>query len=497
MARSAQVEGQRRPPSIAALAAQAGVSYVTMWNAVCELRQSGAWQQARPAIDDESMPWRRCKWERVRGAIERDMVDGVLAPESLLPSVKELASRYGACAHTVRKATNALVYDGRLEPATRGLMVRSFAHRHGAHRVVLIARGHSYGDLAENAPQRGCLRILEAECSRRGLTLQTEFVYYRAEGVPRLTRSIAAIESESDRHGQTLGYIIWEQAMGEQTLGILCRELRPTGKPVAVWLGEGSRVGRRAPSAMFGFFATTTYEGIGVHVGRYLLELGHRTIAFVSSRSDDEPSRSMLGGLKTASRTSGVGGGVLPLFCEVDSDVASDATHEQTRQFIEGHLFPFGNPTRATPRRRHRMMNQRMRVMRQVDKALRVQVLQKALTPRLRQALSDTSITAWVAANDNVGVECVNFLADAKADVARRLSVVGVGNTEEALLHNMTSYSLNYPALMSAMLSHVLHPYTRAGRDSRCHRVAGFVVPRGSTARACAADTSERPHASI
>lgn len=93
--------------SITALAARAGVSYVTMWNAVGRLKAQGKLHGAyrvsvmpRPSEAAEPVSSPRDPLEK---QFTRDLLDGAITRGPDLLSVKELTNRYGTSPATLRR----------------------------------------------------------------------------------------------------------------------------------------------------------------------------------------------------------------------------------------------------------------------------------------------------------------------------------------------------------------------------------------------------------
>jgi DNA-binding GntR family transcriptional regulator len=120
--------GQKHLPTLARLAELAKVSRRTMWNAVQLLKNDGIVNvhvggyitPVRQAVDKiESSPGSGLKWERIRSQLHREIMDGRILANSLLPPVGELMVRFGACSATIRKALLALCEAGCIVPYKR------------------------------------------------------------------------------------------------------------------------------------------------------------------------------------------------------------------------------------------------------------------------------------------------------------------------------------------------------------------------------------------
>jgi len=131
----ASAGAEARLPTVVELAGQAGVSPGAMWRVVNRLAREGV-LVARPrsgirlgterALPDRGQPVAASvpagqKWQRVRIAVESDLLRGKYPAGELLPPVKQLRGMYGACYATVRKALDSLVAGRLLAGALPGL----------------------------------------------------------------------------------------------------------------------------------------------------------------------------------------------------------------------------------------------------------------------------------------------------------------------------------------------------------------------------------------
>lgn len=113
------------------------------------------------------------------------------------------------------------------------------------------------------------------------------------------------------------------------------------------------------------------------------------------------------------------------------------------------------------------------------------QTLETPMRPLFGKALADASITAWVGVTDDVALCALDFLRSRGVRVPRSISVIGFDDRLDSLPAGLTSYNFNAPAVLVAMLDHVLGGRMLKGtRDAEPIEVPGLIVERASTARA-------------
>jgi len=82
-----------------------------------------------------------------------------------------------------------------------------------------------------------------------------------------------------------------------------------------------------------------------------------------------------------------------------------------------------------------------------------------------------------VVFNDLLALPILDQLSEERVRVPDELSVVSFDNTMPAQLKGLSSYSFNYPAIVNAMLEHILDPKRTRSGDGVVE-VPGMVVER-------------------
>ncbi|MBD3243216.1 MAG: GntR family transcriptional regulator [Chitinivibrionales bacterium] len=471
-----RIRGARRHemlPSVASLARECGVAYVTMWKALDHLRDQGA-IRARPRRGIEVLnpirppgsavspaPPRSelgTKWQRVTTALRRDLVRGFFAPGTALPSVKELTEQYGVCAATLSKALHELVEDGTLLRQRTRYVPRPALPGRPASVVLLAARGTADATVEITHPRiPEYLRALEHTCSLKKVRL-TIVPYDVAHGRLHDSDFVDALRARGRRCDTVLGTLVWQAGIDSRPWTDLMRLFVPLSKPIAMFdeSGESSlpRVagaGRRIRHYALGYSAQA-----GLQMGRYLIGLGHRRVAFLSALHRTAWSGNRLAGLKQAYAEIGEPRAVREFVRD------EFALPSELAKLLRPHAHRIGallsSPLNIPEDQRAVHDKLVVGLGRRLEQEVTARAYMTALRSLMETAIEDEPITAWVAADDDNALPCLEYLRECGIDVPGRISVVGFDDSLESSLHKLTSYNYNGAAYMRAMLAHVLSP---------------------------------------
>jgi DNA-binding LacI/PurR family transcriptional regulator len=475
-------EADKRLPPVRQLAVMAGVSLVTMWKALKQLRQKDrAGAGARPAVRDTAPKGRRS--DQITEQLAEDILKGVYAPGNLLPSAKELAAQHGACYRTVRVALGRLQEQGSVVAHKRGFSVAQLSSSQPSSVVVLVARGDAAGNLhLLSSRTHEHLQALERECGRAGVALAIA-PYNHATG--RLWDS--ALLTKRQPAGPTrIGFIVWQIGIPEQRLTDLVLQLAPLRLPIAVLDEDGEA---RLPAMgnlreRVKVFAMAHTLRAGREAGGFLRGLGHRRIAYISPGHEWLWSRNRLEGLRQAFSQSGGDEQAVSAFTLEGYGELLELV-ERGRNIQRNVTSLLASGLRRVAGRRTGLVSTVNALQRQIERVVRSESYHARLESLLERALSDKTITAWVAANDDVALQCLEFLANKGRSVPSQVSVLGFDDSLEVFFQKVTSYNFNGAALMRAMLAHLLDTRPRRGvRDVGPVEVPGFVTARRTTGRA-------------
>ncbi|MBD3242398.1 MAG: GntR family transcriptional regulator [Chitinivibrionales bacterium] len=479
MARRARNAKRSRLPTVAQMATQAGVSTATMWKAVRTLVDRGV-LQARPragihvtdidpssAAQSDSLapPPQGQRWEKVAAKIASDITHGVHAAGEDLPSMKVLAQQHGVCRATLRKALARLETERLIVPHNRRYRV-AFAHGRSARSTLLLIHW---------VPEHELASAIDAECARVGLHLRSEPLI----PTDRLLRTIASLRTRRGNEA-VVGHLIATTGANLSQYTQLIRALAPSGLPTAIVdeTGSGDIAALRG-GRLVRAFSLQAHRLPGVLMGRHLLELGHRRVAYLSPVHDSVWSVARLDGLRAAFAQAGVPQGVLTFTSVGTADESRGrARAEADLAWLREKLSHGG------PRQRRLALAVDMRA-RELSWMLQLSHIAQRHEQLMRDAIGSRGITAWVIANDLFAIYALRFLEQQGIEVPRELSVAGFDDTMQAFTSGLTSYNPDRRAGVQAALSFVLgsQQIGSAGGQGRVVQILGYVTPRRSTAR--------------
>ncbi len=481
--------GRSRLPTVAQLSAQARVGPVALSRALAKLVDEGL-VEARPGLGivlagavrentDAGSDTERA-WERARRELAAMVSRSELGPGDMLPSVKQLCARFGVSYPSLRRALSSLCAEKLIQPHLRGFRVPDLPAPRSAATVLLITVKTSDSHPSASFPRHTqVLWHMEEECVRHGM-LPRMLPYDVARGT-----FTSAGGAEAIRPGNTsvLGILVTSMGTPSAAFEPLYYRLVETGKPVAI-LDDGGGVvlpGRAPGAVRLIRFADTRSDGAAV--ARYLVGLGHRSVAYLSPTHAALWSQERLAGIRGVYEAAGLGAHVLAC-CDDSIRTTSEAVGPgQSARAIVEHAARSLSASRAEADRMVGHMLQRMRE--RLDLYMEPEILAQIEAPLFEQALATGTATAWVCSSDYVASRALQFLAQKRVAVPETVSVMGFDDSLDAFTDRITSYNFNIAMVVRTMLNHVLGPVSRrdAQRGAPPLVVEGFVTERETTRR--------------
>ena len=372
----------------------------------------------------------------------QQMLDGTLPGASPVPSIKEMRVRYGASFSTIAQALQSLVADGRLTPHGRGFRVSELPAPAGRARLVLIAHSEAAGDLGTVVPRNPeFLRQLERECLRLRLALDV-----------RDEQNATAASHEAP----VVGYIVWIRGIFFERLCELLRQLGRTQLPVAVMDEDGTTPLRPyiARNPRIRHFLVAASSSAGQAVGELLLRLGHRRVAYLTPVGASSYCRKRYEGIARVFAQAGMADGLLRMAPgNAESFEHIVAHHQAMPGFarIGAELERFSQTITPSAQACADTFDTFYR-----DTMLLRRAIQRELFPVLDRAILDRSISALVGVNDWTALIAMVHARERGVRVPEELALLGFDDTFEAFAHGLSSYDYNMPALVQAMLEHIL-----------------------------------------
>ena len=475
-------------PPVRSLADMAGVSPVTMHHAIGSLKGEGVLSGERghrvtPAGRGGSdrdgawpaEPFRSVKtWQRIAAAVERDIVNNVYTAGTRLPFLKELSYRYGSTSRTVRKALRYLCAEHVVEPYGRGYRVPSpMKTREQTSVAVFVYSRDGYLVLSEFGEE--FVRAMEQRCAQANVGMMVigcsmdngEIVCYDRD----TTRNVSL------RSLNTVAACISMISVPSAIHLRLIHEIRQFEVPVGILDEVGMwETHTNLPSGrQLRVFRAGAPERAGEDIARFLLELGHRGVAFFSPFHKEVWSRRRYRGIARVFTTAGQSSHLHAFTsdkafmdpgrlaegarrCELDRflDYLRHHVHPGLRYNISGLIID----------RRH------------WELLCGLVEVQEWLKQRFEEALADPGITAWVLVNDHVASYAHDILARKNIKPPRRVSLISFDDSLAALRKGITSYNFNASAHATAMLDYLLRPFSSGARGGRVKELKGSIIQR-------------------
>jgi DNA-binding LacI/PurR family transcriptional regulator len=404
------------------------------------------------------------KWHDAKVRILSEIEAGRWKAGEKLPPPAWLCQHLGLTTPTLRKAMGHLVEAGTLEPSVRGWRVAQPIDRPRGLKIAMIRHAAPDGNLAGEAEREMFFRrALEQEASRAGMRIESwgfsdEGTLFRDGGAFRQNLS-----------GVVDGVILstWRMERPE----LVFPRLSPSRLPVAIW-DERPQGGKRPVLARSRWFTSGYTVQAGMMAARHLLELGHRRIAYLSPYHGSDWSMRRLEGLEKE----GLGKAVrveVEAFVHRDrwDPVQFEPSPEEVESCIPGLDERLGQ-----------LLSARSAVVaKAVAALLRDRAVLEDLDGMFVRALEDKSVTAWVAANDDIALLAWSWLTGRGVRVGQDLSLLGFDNTLRSQEWGLTSIGFAEERLATAMVDFLAD--SRRWNGGQSIQVNCSLVMRSSTSR--------------
>jgi len=483
-------------PSLDELAYEAGIGQRTIFKAIHELKRkgelipiqgrgvfirsctSGIPQSAPDTFNRNRYP--RHQWEKLVVAIEEDIRRRHFDPNAPLPSTKQLTTRYGVCHQTLKKALDELLRKNRLMRYKKGYRLVWPTATTPTYRnsVVLFARGDTEGNLIYlTSRTQQYLRTLEQACAQANLTLEIIPISCDQQNIPVFLDQTRFLRNTHSAN--VMGFIIWYLGIDVEFPSVL-QSLSGTKKPICVFDERG---GCTIPESMplqnaITIFSISNDMRDGEHVGQYLFNSGHRHIAFVSPFHFSEWSQNRLKGLERAVHP---GGKTYPFVITTPNETSDFISQSKVVARTAQQLLT------TNPLQIEMALHNLEHDMRQLQATIAKSKLKQPFDhqffiPLLRHALRHKRITAWVAANDETALACLQYIRTHHIQIPQKISIIGFNDSLEAFFHGISSYNFNVTGIMNAMLYEILHPtFSRKMKRIRRKYIDGYVSIRATS----------------
>jgi DNA-binding LacI/PurR family transcriptional regulator/DNA-binding transcriptional regulator YhcF (GntR family) len=485
IARTVQL-GRSRLRGVRVLAAESGISHVTLLRALREevtrgnLRSrpgSGMWLPSAPqgpVVNATGGP----KWERIAATLRRDVLLGRYSVAEPFPAFKELTHTLGVSRPTLRRALAQLECEGLVAVGRSEIRVACSSPQPRRNAIIVCAASDDFGNVQlATARTIPLLQDLKSECNRAGVEMRLLPFERRFRYRPNVDNAPAMLSAQGDSR-DVLGGILLCANLPDRTVSETLAWFAERDRPVGV-LDEG---GELDPSfhrrAGVHYLSMADSPLCGRIVARQLLAMGHRGVAFVSPYRGVRWSENRAWGLRQSFE------GARPeahLYEYTGERVAGDPDPRSRTALLDRLEAVLSSRTHGLSLTRETRADVRRSMANVLILHLNRQRTRIALLPLLRQALRGPAVTALVACNDTVGIAALAFLRRQGIAVPVELSVVGFDDSLESYEAKLTSYNFNTQAAARSLLNHVLRRrLSRQTTGAMSTEIEGFVNVRAS-----------------
>jgi DNA-binding LacI/PurR family transcriptional regulator/DNA-binding transcriptional regulator YhcF (GntR family) len=477
-----------RLPGYRRIAADAKVSFNTMRKAIDIVRGEGRIKvvlgqgittAGSPSISP-SHPAQNRKWQLLSNMIRNEMLLGQFDPHRPLPQLKQLQQRYSVSFITIKRALDALVNEGTLESCkssywTAKAAITSPGLTSG--KIIFISHGAIHERLVYSDPRiPDLLRAMEFECSMAGLKL--EMIGYSDVGDKPQFIIASGERVALDFQKRVLGYMLFVSDISDPQ--DLLRYLNSSGKPISILSGNRAfSLPAIKYSSQIRLFLVGDTAACGFDIGRYLIQLGHRRVAFISPYNRSDWSGNRLDGLRAAFQQAGIEDGVAAYVNNERQSYDIDHLNEVVRALKTSEI-------RLGNRHFPQMVSLKSeKIERGNQSPVHTREILNYMVPLFEAALEDREITAWVCGMDYIALIAQRFLASRGIAVPQRLSLIGFDNIQSSLESGLSTYHFDLGTLAHNMLIHIIQPVWRPFLNvNRFTEINGRIIERETTATA-------------
>ncbi len=476
-----------RLPPVRELAIMAGVSKVTICRGIDELKKegliiskwgSGIYPSACVKDSEHLTGNKQNKVEAVLDTFKQDVLSGRFRTNRPLPAINQLTAQYNVSYPTMRKVLSVLVDQQILKRS--GAKYLFFTNRGtGKRRIAVIALALSPAEIkVVSERERTFYRLLSSVALQHNIDLEiigyNDYLETPAFYLPQG----CSIESHLKNLG-ICGVILSSYHM-KDSVGCL-RRLLYSDIPVSVWIEDREimeSVNRYSSYGRKLTYFDSSYSILpGLDVGRYLLNKGHRHIAYISPFHCSPWSQNRLKGLQKAAKAFYPFSKIYPC---VRSEFMNDyGFMDMVLKNVDRDVTCLmENIAKKVP---SGLKKRLQTVSLEINTLLRDILLYQYCIPLIEEALSIGSVTAWVCANDLITGLVLDYLDEKGFDGSRRPAVIGFDNSFDSLVRKHSTYEFNTEGEIQGMINHLLYPSSPIYADTSTIRLSGTVIERESS----------------
>lgn len=409
---------------------------------------------------------------------KKDILDGKFQTHLPLPPVNQLTAHYNVSYPTIRKILTTLLEQGVIK--RNGVRYYFYTnHLKQTRKIAIVAFGQSRETIKiETERERTFYRLLSSTAANNNVTLEiicyNDYLnkacfytpdnksldhYIKSSGICGIILSSYHMNNSSECLAKLLTYNI----------------------PISAWIEDSGildTVDRFGSHYKKLTFFDSSYTVIpGYDVGRYLLEKGHRSIAFISPFHGSPWSQNRLKGLKKA-------------VAQYPNAIVYPFTNSEyinDYYFLQPILEKADFDRRFTPDTMNRdvqefLLSRVASIRYEHDTLLRDSAIFLSIKDAVDHVTSNESITAIVCVNDLVAGLITDYWNYYQVPSENRPALIGFDNSFKSLQKQFSSYEFNTLGEIQNMISHVLYPENALFSTVKpVIRLSGKVIERASS----------------
>lgn len=482
-------------PSVRVLSLQLGVSLLTIHRALAILKKEGAvesrWGKGyyipnkslqKEVNNDASKDTNCLKVNKVKKTIltiKNDIIEGKYQTHQPLPSLKNLIAYYNVSYPTLKKALNSLVEENII--IQKGSRYYFFTNQNRIMaKIIVVAFGTERNSIKiVTEREQNFYRLLSRLAIDNNIFLETvcynDYLDEPHFYTPNDTNILDYMNNDNIN-----GIILSTYHMKDSVECL--RKLLTFNIPISVWV-EDHRMVKMIDryttnyQRKLCFFDSSYSIQPGFEVGKYLIGKGHKNIAYISPFHESVWSQNRLIGLKKAAK----------LTPSVNIYPFVNTQHLNEYFFFEEAIkeFPFEKNffVRKITKKIYPFLREKISSVKyEYGVLLRDNKLFTVCEKLMKEALKNSSIRAWVCANDCVAGLIMDYWNYEGIPLEKRPALVGFDNSFESFKKSITSYEFNTQGEIQQMLNHLLYPNISSLLKSKSSiRVSGRIVERDSS----------------
>lgn len=485
------IEGasDERLASVRNLARQCSVSPVTVLRAIAILKNEGllkgGWGRGNYIAEGKkTLPQQTAGFETISTVkktvltIKKDIIEGKYQTHLPLPSIKQLTAHYNVSYPSIKKAIAILAEENVIKRSRSRYYFFTNQSKSNS-RIAIIAFGLARNSVKiETERERNLFRLLSTVAMEHNVILETICCNDYLEDPQFYTPDDSPLAYYL-KSKNIIGIILSSYHMKDSAECL--RKLLTFNIPISAWVEDHrilKMVGYHGPGKKKLSFFDSSYSTLpGYEVGRYLIGKGHKNIAYISPFHESPWSQNRLTGLKKAAM-SDPHIRILPFVCTEYLNeyffmvkILQESSFDQNFSVSEitGKLHPFLKNRISSIRYEH-------------DTLLRDNMIFTVCDQFIKEASKDSSITAWVCANDHIAVLITDYWNYCSVPLSQRPALIGFDNSFKSFERNISSYEFNTCGEVQNMLNHLLYPNSTGILNGSSEvRLSGKIVERNSS----------------